>query len=687
MTKDVNDIKNEYATLESKCLILSDDLCGVKTVLLKTEDEFKKRQLDESEFPTGRAYYREPVENASATPGDVRLAHNEMLLRRLNTSRGIDHALEKLAGEFTERADYFNQLRQQLFAAVEELLKRQPCDSNDAITNLERTFNTKLICFLRAAGLDQAINHDAATLGDELFCLHEAYDKLLCFYRDMAAVIEPAAAMITVTRADKLTTTEIAKPITKKTEEQKESFERIKQGKADFQQRQLGSINTALQFFADDIKSDFSILPPQLRKSIAPGVKNGYDCRLNLEYTDGDEKVEESHEYLRCATLVYAGSGSTKADCAEYVSQNLKQLELYSNDKPIHISMLNTVAPYHKEHRLVNETQAAVKRSEKNHAMSYLPLNLDGTCRIPVIAKGIRDACKDLLSFVHTFRKATRALFAARVAHKSQQTHKSLSTCASGQDRTGTQTLCMKALWLRDFMKQKVSPNATSPYRLQMAFDHLARGQHNALLSSLAVPGSRGMKPQTRPGKLLGRAAKWFFLKTARHNKHTPVNVCAATMIGGAEPAFTYQRTNEGGQRFELNEMAIKRHIQQIEHYEQKAFSWGQGYRLWFNSTLTSQKKSAAKEFLKMFSGSNDKKVSLDELKTNLETLRDNINNHRSQATSSYGFFKSTPAKGRLDRAVEGALTAVNFANNSNSDAYACLHESVNTPLQRMKVA
>ena len=141
-------------------------------------------------YPTGIALVRDARDakplNRRYSPDNPIILANNMLLRALNTMRGIDHSLR--ANHFYDQADYLNKSLSKLVKNIIDFQIAYYKKPHNDSTNLKKWhtyFNHELIEILHSTFLDEGLREND-------------YEKLLSHYRYLASVLDPAKSMVTI---------------------------------------------------------------------------------------------------------------------------------------------------------------------------------------------------------------------------------------------------------------------------------------------------------------------------------------------------------------------------------------------------------------------------------------------------------------------------------------------------------
>ena len=552
----------DYANVKFAIRAHLDKIDGVDMSLVTDPDKTK--------FPTGVAIIRDATHAKPLTerlqPYDPERQVNNMLLRALGSLRGIDHVLSSKAT--TGGPDIYSEERIHLQTAYQKLLDESfkvidsykdtprplPKETLDIIQDqqkkLHKEFNTAVVQVLNTTGLDVGL-----TVAKE-------YDELINYYRDLASVMDPAESMQTIIKdkqVDKegkevtLLHIETAHPITVKTQRQKDQLAVMKEvgvsGEKNFHTAQNIAMQMANQAFHDLIAADDRKLGAQMRKKNAATLKNGYAVIYTIQPENNPAQAKHLYS-LRCGSMTYVGKGREKFSESkgdQYTGENLLQLEAaakehFPNHQKIHIGMLLTQSKLlNLEHQneIIQATRAESARQgmEWSHtATNVLGANTNAT----TIAKVVDDKIKAFAN-EHNISlpklgsgrdgRIRDAAITALVASQTGLTH--LSTCASGQDRTGTIEELKAEMWGSNIYHSF----GIEADRKQMA-EIRSVGGHVATLASHSVPGSPGMKHDSEPAKLFSPLIAEHFYPEKLANTNKPGKVVAESAVTPAMSAL-----------------------------------------------------------------------------------------------------------------------------------------------------
>lgn len=444
-----------YAAIESMLLIHLDLLDNIKSSI--------EVDTTKTKYPTGIALVRNARQ---ATALDKRLPpdhpivlRDNLLLRALSTIRGIDHVLTYQVHRDPHEiyATSKNELPKVLINLLQAVSDKNP--GEEELERIEEECTAKLIAMLHKTNLDTDVKEPAD------------YGKLLAYFRDMAATLDPAKSLVTIREEiennTQKTFIETSHPVTKKTAEQITQLN-VMEAKNDNTEKNYHTIKSPVyqlinHAFVDLIKQDDRRLPAQMRYAIAPTIKNGYIVNNKIETIRGGIFTSTEHWSLRAGTMAYVGKGETEEKLIEYAKQNILQLvqmaQALAPDKvKFHFTTLLTDFPKEHQDVMVKVTKAAIAEVNKqyNFDYSYFPANLGaaGTFFPFILGKTIPGNAEKLGLPIpeNLFRvddNKARYEKAGQVINIASNTPDTIniSACASGQDRTGTAQEIALVIW------------------------------------------------------------------------------------------------------------------------------------------------------------------------------------------------------------------------------------------------
>lgn len=526
------------------------------------------REMNEAQFGIiatydkgSHAWVRDTTEAKSL---DERLAHdhpiieaNQALLRCLARLRSIEYAIVQKYGTEHSLSQSIQQTLKMSFAqllhdmiSASDYLK--PIEAKKKIKHNEAVFNTLLLKQLHQAELTQGCETKTQA------------KRLLQHYRNLSSLLEPARKMVTISYGHqnnvldgqkKILHRETHYPVTKKTPIQKQVLKKLAvstsypfgKNNGDFQ---LLAMEEADSLFAKLLKRDDTMLPAQARKTHLVGVKNAYIVKheiipLNeaprenfLEKIAQLQATPENTLWLaRSGSPVFIGKGEDSQSIQTHTDENIKQIlneakslsHLSDKDKlSLHVTILNTNSLIEKQHTIVKHVK---KYQDDNtpYTWSYIPTNIEGTLRVAMINQQVQNTLQ--ISAELPFDKPARVKKAAKVILAAVQPNQlSLAHCASGQDRTGTALERATQDWIQNRYQTLQSTLNKKGFKINSS-RHLikkfrAESSNAAEIASHLVPGSSGMKDDSRAGNVLGKGllSEQFYRKSAQMNKKDPVN-------------------------------------------------------------------------------------------------------------------------------------------------------------------
>lgn len=445
----------------------------------------------------GRVWFRN-ASMASLEPlSDERVAIYNMLLRSISRLSPILYAI------FQQRGVYSEPLLEQfqgLLIAVEQ--------ARPDLRQLEMNFNQALMNALNDAGLG---------LGVET---KKEAEALLSHYRNLSALLQPTPVMVTISfdHSANVLHREINRPITQKTDTQKQQIRQLRQRPV------LTAIDQASQIFTDFECDDERMLPAQARKTHPIGVKNAFLVTTELFFIQVGQNVKDidferpyaSLTLARLASPVYLGSGPHQKTRVQDTLENLQQILWNAQGKQrLHLTVLNTDTPINKEHTIVATMQQAAQRG--GYGFSYTPANLEGTLRRISIAPLLGLSLWGTAPLQKRQRLDTISQVILRAA--TDQACLSVVNCASGQDRTGTAVQKATEDWIRGQYQHYHRP-------AQGLAEAYAKGGNAAEITAHLVNGSPGMKTISQANNTFGKGvafsaeiSKRLYLSSADTNK------------------------------------------------------------------------------------------------------------------------------------------------------------------------
>lgn len=623
-------------------------------------------------FSTGVALIRDARGSkplADRLPGNhPAILMDNMLLRTLTTIRAIKYTLQMQKKPAAVRV--LDTLFKNHLLEVEKVQKlyHDPELARQRIQILETQFNTKLVAVLHENDLDQGVDSRNMKKG---------YGELLQHYRNLSAALDPAPTQVTLSVDGNLMHVEVAQPITHKTAAQRAELECMATAaEADpagnFHSVRPHCYQAANAAFKLLLEQDHRRVADQMRRSIAPTVKNGYYCH-SLSATPTAVSRNKS---LRCATIAYIGKGATRDERIKHASENLRQLAQYTGESRLHATLLNTDSAHEQQDVIVDVTKAAINQPGSRHELSYVPVNWLGITEEPVVAQAVVDqdssdeedtataaraqyqyplptaasyasrVCSCVAAVVSALTVV--GIFAARAISQSLRNIRNvlaaeisqrvddirdfdnLIMCASGRDRTGVNHFLLER-------NRLVRAGMEEP----QAEELLARGTHVANLATLACPGSEGVKPKSVPEGLFSPGVEAAVgRKTADTNK--------ACSVDEARIKKMYQSSVHDPRAAIGGYFALVK--QTLDEYVASRSGCLQGQSLFHSYALTKQKVEKVSAFLGKISKSSSDR----DIYSGLTCLRDEISFLNNSKRQEFGFCGTDD--GQLLYVVEGLI-------------------------------
>jgi hypothetical protein len=514
-----------YGQLENLVLQHLDALDGIKTSF-------------EGSLMVRDASVALPLDKRLA-PSDPLILKENLLLRALSVVRGIDQVLRF---QHAENPSELWEIGRAKLKILYQQLMATLMDADVSRANfkkIQKQFNSQLIQVLHEMQLDTGIDDS------------QGFKKLLGHYRNLAALLDPAKTMKTITQHTlgdvEITQTEISAPITQKTAEQKQQIDVMKkiiprqpEIYNDFHSSKKVAFQLANQAFCELLKMDDRRLPAQSRLAIAPTLKNAYLVTNQCEFKRGDNITSMHCTTLRCASLVYVGGDDSKDKLKKYAHENLIQLQTAAAEKNLHITILLTNSMLNHQDLIIrtttnalesindNKMQAALQRKtieiDSYIYYSYIPTNFQGSTEKAELAPIIGELKLKLPATAKPdfFNRYARLDFAAQVINLFSNVANfiNVTMCASGQDRTGTATEAATQIWILNQYKNFGIDAVKETIEKQRAL-----GCHNAVLASLAAPGSPGMKADSNIKTYFSALTdQYFYRDDANTNKLLPLD-------------------------------------------------------------------------------------------------------------------------------------------------------------------
>jgi hypothetical protein len=514
----------------------------------------------------------------NATPLAERISHhapvieaNNALLRCLSRLRAIDFAVRENFKSDSSKQELRNQLLLDIktkfitrLQAVLEIAQSEVLtdkEKNKTIEGYEAQFNNFLIDVLHRANLTQGCE----TIQDA--------EKLLLHYRNLSSLIDPARTLVTLTydKDAKIIARETQYPVTEKTQAQKDVIQELKHCVPDLLKQDKTAhltLNEASQkadsLFADLMLENDRLLPAHARKTHLVGAKNAYVVRMDL--FEGEEPDNWSLEnclrpnhspapgstlfLARSGSPVYVGPAETQKRIQDHTVENIKQIRDTAkalmgsaSDIAVHITTLNTDSPLKNQSTIIKHIYKATENDQT--IVSYMPTNFQGLFHRTKIASKVSAAShpKRISTGPQLLRKAERLERVAQVIQAAAGLPGTISlvNCASGQDRTGTAVELTIQSWMRDYYSKKNKPI----FDLEAS---RARGGNAAEIAALLLPGSSGMKSDSKADNFLGKrtfsrlASREWYRHSAQSNTKNKVFDVSCLKVPNALLLEDYQK-------------------------------------------------------------------------------------------------------------------------------------------------
>lgn len=515
------------------------------------------REINDAQFGIVSTFNQEKNEwlrdATKAFPLENRISHNSprieannSLLRCLARLRPIEFAIKKKLGDDETKTTVQQRIRENFVELSHAILAIEKTNNSDdkqkvvEIKKLEQTFNTFLIKELHEANLTKGCDNEKKA------------KKLLFNYRNLSSVLTPARTLVTLVydKENQILHRETQYPVTKKTNQQKQTLEQLKpinpypiSNEKNGHTISSEAHQEANSLFADLIADDHSLLPAQTRKSHLVGAKNAFLVKNEIIPID-EESVHRLHQIncqatdentlwlARSASPVYVGKGENETTIQLHTRENIEQIrnkarELQLDKPSIQVITLNTYNYLQQQSTIIRHVKAATRNNKHcNDNFSYLPTNIDGTCRLIDLAPELNFEGLKKPEGISPFQKATRLKSVTTAILAANQTNQSLCLvhCASGQDRTGTAIEKTIQLWIKKrYLTLKKPVSTIEKFR--------AAGGNAAEITAHLVPGSRGKKKDSIANNLIGKEKTFeddvtneFYLNSADTNKKNEVN-------------------------------------------------------------------------------------------------------------------------------------------------------------------
>ncbi len=301
-------------------------------------------------------------------------------------------------------------------------------------------------------------------------------------------------------------------------------------------------------------------------------------------------KLENTQYFMRSATPVYVGKGESDDSIQQNARANIQQMREFSKrqiskDKQklegkdadeytqissdhvsIHVTSLVTDTPIQSGDKITNHLYRATRYNTEKPGdhISYLPCNMEGTLRSPEIVPDLISPESDVqLDRYATasenslflpdkeiktkrllptpFNQAARYKLAAEISNKirAREDMIELPVCASGQDRTETESRYATQLWAENLYRENKC-DAKQVERTQTL------SRNSAEINAHTIGGSRGCKNASRGrGLYSAETDRAMYLASAETNKKNFVNKkMLATVLKNTSPIATLQLEN-----------------------------------------------------------------------------------------------------------------------------------------------
>ncbi|MDR3476735.1 MAG: hypothetical protein P4M14_01725 [Gammaproteobacteria bacterium] len=604
---DIDDIYGEEEKEEEEPILTQKDFYAKLENLFREDIDAQHgivRSLEyDAKYPTAVAAVRDATAAKDITDPTIdhyRVEANNLLLRVLGRLRGIDYVLGKKSSEATSFADQqlYDELRAQLqndFAQLTTYVfetadkakklglphnKEEKTAFQNALDSLEKQFNTETLCnVLHSAHLDAGCGKP------------KDYETLLFHYRNLAALIDPAKSLVTISldSTNNVLHRITQDPITTKSAEQKQNIfadmtkTTLFPSGLDktFQTKQLMAMQVANHYFAELASKDNRMLGAQTRKSHLHGIKNAFFVTNELLFNVDGEALdrntllsqaalpENTQHFARSATPVYIGGGETDARLQASTHENIEQVRQFIIQKfalspeeadatKIHFTCLVTDSPMEHQNLMIRHTYDDTRRNpDSANDVTYVPCNWDGTHRRIDLSSMVTDNPPSIHPTPSNQAERYRRAAQVSVEIRGKQQIFELVACASGQDRTETESEYATQEWARQqYLAHGIQMDVTDEIKKQqgdIVEQTRARSRNSAEINAHMLGGSRGCKNDSR-GKtalidydnLYSRETDTaMYLKSANTNKRNPVDQHALKMVMEKSSPFAEREYTE----------------------------------------------------------------------------------------------------------------------------------------------
>jgi len=465
------------------------------------------------------------------SPNHPSILMENLLLRQLSIARAINFHLSQIYQEAPHYQPYYTYL-QAILRRVMMILYQQIEDYQSSydrlseshwpsiVKRLETACNNSFCDLLHHAGLTQGIHTP-----------HQ-FEKLLLHYRNMAAVIDPACVIQTISH-DGNGNTEIiqtAYPITEKSPDQKSLIENTlgdvsnAPRKKNFHSAKPVAIQKVSYAFRSCLSDDQRMLGAQTRKTIAPGAKNAYLCEMQIR-KDNEKEARDKLNYSRSATFAYVGNGEKDKQRKEAIAkQNIEQvfaiMKSMTELQRIHFLQLVTNVSWQHQNEAYAQTKNAIS-TLPDASTTYAPTDPLGMFARPKPAKTVINQQTNTSTKLQPGllgQRDKRVRYGVEVANLASTLPKTMNhlSCMSGMDRTSTSAIAYENHWAKAVVERE---------HLQCDVDATtAAAMHHVVTLGFITPGSMGLKASSNTGAIPKESADAYYLPVARTNKSAPIS-------------------------------------------------------------------------------------------------------------------------------------------------------------------
>ncbi|MES2218413.1 MAG: hypothetical protein V4501_08370 [Pseudomonadota bacterium] len=535
-----------FYDIEMDLMIRLDAFDNVITVL---EEETAPGPDGNYKYPNHWAYVRDATNAlplADRTPPDHQdLQAINAFLRALNVVKGIAYVVHQKSLQQPDNAHYQaaqQALKNYLLNYYDKVFASDTiADPKSHFKNLEANFHTEILSILDSLNLTRGLKQS------------KDYAGLLEHYRNLASLMTPAKSFITKVKhrtpiGDVIYIDE-AHPVTKKTDAQREQIAlmlEVKPATENPDSQHFHSVaplafQEPSSIFAPLLMQDDTALGAQTRYTIAPTVKNAFAVINKIIFPDG---TEAKTSYLRTASLGYIGPGETFENCTNYATESIKQLLAAAGSicdrHDLYINLLMTNHAWNKQNKMIAISRSAALETGTN--VSVEPINLFGVSYPMEISPEVQTLARKLhatlppatTEYRNFLNKRLRTENAADIINIINSGADSIAAvgCASAQDRSGSALEIAIIRWTyAEFLKRGID------VKEQEIAEARALGCHNAMLTTLTVPGSPGMKKDSIPHYFSPAVTQAYYRDSADTNKGAQIDATnAAKMLALAQP-------------------------------------------------------------------------------------------------------------------------------------------------------